>query len=140
MLSPKRMKFRRYHRFKNNDRIATRSNTLIFGQFGLKSVTSSWLTSRQIEAGRRAITRHVRRGGKLWIRIYPDKPITFRPPETRMGSGKGAPDFWVAVIKCGNMLYEISGISEFIARGAMRVAAFKLPVKTKFIKIEIKEV
>lgn len=136
MLSPKRMKFRRYHRFKNAG-IATRSNKLIFGQFGLKAITSSWLTSRQIEAGRRAITRHVRRGGKLWIRVYPDKPITFRPPETRMGSGKGAPDFWVAVVKCGNMLYEISGVSEFIARGAMRVASFKLPVKTRFMKVGI---
>ncbi len=133
MLSPKRMKFRRYHRVKNSG-IANSSNFIAFGEFGIQALTSSWITSRQIEAGRRAITRHVRRGGKLWIRVFPDKPITFRPPETRMGSGKGSPELWVTVVKIGNILYEILGVSEAIARGAMRVASYKLPVKTKFVK------
>lgn len=133
MLSPKRMKYRRYHRIKGGG-VATSSNKVVFGEFGIQATTSSWITSRQIEAGRRAITRYVRRGGKLWIRIFPDKPITFRPPETRMGSGKGAPDLWVAVVKSGNILYEIQGVSEIIARGAMRIASYKMPVKTKFVK------
>jgi large subunit ribosomal protein L16 len=133
MLSPKRMKFRRYHRIKSKG-ITNCSNKLAFGEFGIQSLTSSWVTSRQIEAGRRAITRHVRRGGKLWIRIFPDKPITFRPPETRMGSGKGSPEHCVSIVKFGNVLYEIYGISELIAREAMRIASYKLPVKTKFIK------
>ena len=133
MLSPKRTKFRRYHRIKSKG-IAKSSNTLAFGEFGIQSLTCSWITSRQIEAGRRSITRYVRRGGKLWIRIFPDKPITFRPAETRMGSGKGSPDLWVSVVKVGNILYEIRGVSEAIARGAMRIASYKLPVKTKFIK------
>ena len=136
MLSPKRMKFRRYHRIKSNG-TASCSNSLVFGEFGLQALTSSWITSRQIEAGRRAITRYVRRGGKLWIRIFPDKPITFRAAETRMGSGKGSPEFWVAVVKSGNIVYEILGVSELIARGAMRVASYKLPVKVKFLKKEL---
>ena len=102
MLSPKRMKFRRYHRIKSKG-VANCSNTLVFGDFGIQAITASWITSRQIEAGRRSITRYVRRGGKLWIRIFPDKPITFRPPETRMGSGKGSPEFWVTVVKSGNI-------------------------------------
>ena len=137
MLSPKRMKFRRYHRIKSKG-FANSSNTIVFGDFGIQSITSSWITSRQIEAGRRAITRYVRRGGKLWIRIFPDRPITFRPPETRMGSGKGSPEFWVTIVKSGNILYEIMGVSESVARGAMRIASYKMPVKTKFIKKIIK--
>nr|YP_009240351.1 50S ribosomal protein L16 [Gymnochlora stellata]BAU62485.1 50S ribosomal protein L16 [Gymnochlora stellata] len=133
MLSPKRMKFRRYHRIRSKG-IAKRSNKIVFGEFGIQSITPSWITSRQIEAGRRAITRYVRRGGKLWIRIFPDKPITFRPPETRMGSGKGSPEFWVAIVKSGNIIYEILGVSEVVARGAMRIASYKLPIKTRFVK------
>ena len=133
MLSPKRMKFRRYHRIKSGG-IASSSNKISFGEFGIQAITSSWVTSRQIEAGRRAITRYVKRGGKLWIRIFPEKPITFRAQETRMGSGKGSPELWISVVKCGHVLYEICGVSESIARGAMRIASYKLPVKTKFIK------
>ena len=133
MLSPKRMKFRRYHRIRSKG-VANCSNTLAFGDYGIRALTCSWITSRQIEAGRRSITRYVKRGGKLWIRIFPDKPITFRPPETRMGSGKGSPEMWVSIVKSGNILYEIRGVSETIARGAMRIASYKLPVKTKFIK------
>ena len=133
MLSPKRTKFRRYHRIRSKG-TANCSNTIVFGEYGIQALTCSWITSRQIEAGRRAITRYVKRGGKLWIRIFPDKPITFRPPETRMGSGKGAPELWVSVVRSGNMLYEILGVSEVTARGAMRIASYKLPVKTKFIK------
>jgi large subunit ribosomal protein L16 len=133
MLSPKRMKFRRYHRIRSKG-IATCSNTLAFGDYGMQALTCSWITSRQIEAGRRSITRYVKRGGKIWIRIFPDKPITFRPPETRMGSGKGSPEMWVSVVKSGNILYEIFGVSELTARGGMRIASYKLPVKTKFIK------
>nr|YP_009240472.1 50S ribosomal protein L16 [Lotharella vacuolata]BAU62606.1 50S ribosomal protein L16 [Lotharella vacuolata] len=134
MLSPKRTKFKRYHRLKINNEKPTLEGKLAFGMFGLKALNSSWIRARQIEAGRRAITRYLRRGGKIWIRIFPDKPITFRPQETRMGSGKGSTEFWVAIVKCGSILYEISGVSEVSARGAMRIASFKLPVKTKFIK------
>jgi large subunit ribosomal protein L16 len=112
---------------------ATRGNTLNFGDFGLQALEPCWITSRQIESGRRAITRYVRRGGKLWIRVFPDKPITMRAAETRMGSGKGNPEFWVAVVKPGRLLFEIAGVSEEIAREAMRLAAFKLPIKTKFV-------
>ena len=133
MLSPKRTKFRRYHRIRSKG-TANCSNTIVFGEHVIQALTCSWITSRQIEAGRRAITRYVKRGGKLWIRIFPDKPITFRPPETRMGSRKGAPELWVSVVRSGNMLYEILGVSEVTARGAMRIASYKLPVKTKFIK------
>jgi large subunit ribosomal protein L16 len=113
--------------------ISTRGNKIAFGRFALQAIEPSWITSRQIEAGRRAITRYARRGGKLWIKIFPDKSITMRPAETRMGSGKGAPEYWVAVVKPGRILYEMSGVSETVARAAMRIAAYKMPIKTKFI-------
>ena len=132
MLSPKRTKFRKQHRGRLKG-IATRGNQICFGRFALQALETSWITSRQIEAGRRAMTRYARRGGKLWIRIFPDKAITMRPAETRMGSGKGSPEYWVAAIKPGRILYEMSGISEKIARAAMRIASFKMPVKTQFI-------
>jgi large subunit ribosomal protein L16 len=116
--------------------LATRGNNLNFGEFGLQSTEPAWITSRQIEASRRAMTRYIRRGGKIWIRIFPDKPVTMRPAETRMGSGKGSPEFWVAVVKPGRVLFEISGVTEEIAREAMRLASQKLPIKTKFITRE----
>jgi large subunit ribosomal protein L16 len=132
MLSPRRTKFRKQHRgrMKGN---AYRGNNINFGDFGLQAIEPCWITSRQIEAARRAITRYVRRGGKIWIRIFPDKPVTMRPAETRMGSGKGNPEFWVAVVKPGRIMFEIAGIPEATAREAMRLAAQKLPIKTKFI-------
>lgn len=135
MLSPKRTKFRKQQRGRMRG-LATRGNTVDFGDFGLQALEPTWITSRQIEAARRAMTRYIRRGGKIWIRIFPDKPITMRPAETRMGSGKGSPEFWVAVVKPGRILFEIAGVSEEIAREAMRLAAFKLPIKTKFITRE----
>jgi large subunit ribosomal protein L16 len=113
--------------------IATRGNSICFGKFALQALEPAWITSRQIEAGRRAITRYARRGGKLWIRIFPDKPITIRPAETRMGSGKGSPEYWVAVVKPGKILYEISGVSGNIAKAAMKIAAYKMPIRTNFI-------
>lgn len=112
---------------------ATRGNTLNFGDFALQAQEPAWITSRQIEASRRAMTRYIRRGGKIWIRIFPDKPVTMRPAETRMGSGKGNPEFWVAVVKPGRILFEIAGVPEATAREAMRLASHKLPIKTKFI-------
>jgi large subunit ribosomal protein L16 len=132
MLSPKRTKFRKQHRGKMRG-LATNGNTLDFGDFALQAIEPSWITARQIEASRRAMTRYIRRGGKIWIRIFPDKPVTMRPAETRMGSGKGNPEFWVAVVKPGRILFEIAGVSEEVAREAMRLASFKLPIKTKFI-------
>nr|YP_010881553.1 ribosomal protein L16 [Pellia neesiana]WIA68631.1 ribosomal protein L16 [Pellia neesiana]WIA68717.1 ribosomal protein L16 [Pellia neesiana]WIA68803.1 ribosomal protein L16 [Pellia neesiana] len=132
MLSPKRTKFRKQHRG-NLKGIATRGNSIHFGKFALQALEPAWITSRQIEAGRRAITRYARRGGKLWIRVFPDKPITVRPAETRMGSGKGSPEYWVAVVKPGKILYEMGGISENIARAAMRIAAHKMPIRTDFL-------
>lgn len=132
MLSPKRTKFRKQQRGRMEG-LAHRGSTLNFGDFALQAQEPSWITSRQIEASRRAMTRYIRRGGKIWIRIFPDKPITMRPAETRMGSGKGNPEFWVAVVKPGRILFEISGVSEEIAREAMRLASHKLPIKTKFI-------
>lgn len=132
MLSPRRTKFRKQHRGRMTGN-AYRGNTISFGDFGLQSIEPCWITSRQIEAARRAITRYVRRGGKIWIRIFPDKPVTQRPAETRMGSGKGNPEFWVAVVKPGRIMFEIAGIPEATAREAMRLAAQKLPIKTKFI-------
>jgi large subunit ribosomal protein L16 len=113
--------------------LATRGNELNFGEFGLQALEPTWITSRQIEASRRAMTRYIRRGGKIWIRIFPDKPVTMRPAETRMGSGKGAPEFWVAVVKPGRIMFEIAGVPEATAREAMRLAQYKLPIKTKFI-------
>jgi large subunit ribosomal protein L16 len=113
--------------------LATRGNNLNFGDFGLQAQEPAWITSRQIEASRRAMTRYIRRGGKIWIRIFPDKPVTMRPAETRMGSGKGSPEFWVAVVKPGRILFEIAGVPEATAREAMRLASHKLPIQTKFI-------
>jgi large subunit ribosomal protein L16 len=132
MLSPRRTKFRKQQRGRMAG-LANRGSTFNFGDFALQAQEPAWITSRQIEASRRAMTRYIRRGGKIWIRIFPDKPVTMRPAETRMGSGKGNPEFWVAVVKPGRILFEIAGVSEEIAREAMRLAAFKLPIKTKFI-------
>ena len=130
--NPKRTKFRKQHRGRMKG-ISTRGNSICFGKFALQALEPAWITSRQIEAGRRAITRYARRGGKLWIRIFPDKPITMRPAETRMGSGKGSPEYWVSVVKPGRILYEISGVSETIARAGMKIAAYKMPIRTQFI-------
>lgn len=138
MLSPRKTKFRKQHRGRMRGK-ATRGNTISFGEFGLQATEPSWITSRQIEAGRRAMTRYIRRGGKIWIRIFPDKPVTMRPAETRMGSGKGAPEYWVAVVKPGRIMYEIAGVPEATAREAMRLASFKMPIKTKFIVRESQE-
>nr|YP_009944636.1 ribosomal protein L16 [Osmundea sinicola]QFR99930.1 ribosomal protein L16 [Osmundea sinicola] len=132
MLSPKRTKFRKQHRGRMKGK-ASRGNTIIFGEYGLQAAEPTWLTSRQIEATRRTITRYVKRGGKLWIRVFPDKPVTARPAETRMGSGKGAPEYWVAVIKPGHVIFEIAGVPQNIAEQAMKLASYKLPIKTKFI-------
>ena len=132
MLSPRRTKFRKQQRGRMNG-LATRGSNLNFGDFALQALEPCWITSRQIEASRRAMTRYIRRGGKIWIRIFPDKPITMRPAETRMGSGKGSPEFWVAVVKPGRILFEIAGVNEETAREAMRLADSKLPIKTKFI-------
>ncbi|HEY9710649.1 MAG TPA: 50S ribosomal protein L16 [Oculatellaceae cyanobacterium] len=139
MLSPKRTKFRKQQRGRMNG-VATRGSTLNFGDFALQATEPSWITARQIEAGRRAMTRYIRRGGKIWIRVFPDKPVTQRAAETRMGSGKGSPEFWVAVVKPGRILFEISGVSEEVAREAMRLAANKLPIKTKFISRDEEQV
>lgn len=132
MLSPRRTKFRKQQRGRMEG-MATRGSTLNFGDFALQALEPAWITSRQIEASRRAMTRYIRRGGKIWIRVFPDKPVTMRPAETRMGSGKGSPEFWVAVVKPGRILFEIAGVPEATAREAMRLAAYKLPIKTKFI-------
>ncbi len=135
MLSPRRTKFRKQHRGRMRG-MAYRGNTLNFGDYALQATEPSWITSRQIEAARRAMTRYVKRGGKIWIRIFPDKPVTMRPAETRMGSGKGSPEYWVAVVKPGRIMFEMSGVAEPIAKEAMRLAAQKLPIKTKFITRE----
>ncbi len=132
MLSPKRTKYRKPHRGHLRGK-ATRGNTIVFGDFALQALEPSWITSRQIEAGRRVLTRYVRRGGKVWIRIFPDKAVTVRPDGSRMGSGKGAPEYWVAVVHPGKILYELKGVSETIARQAMLIAAYKMPIKTKFL-------
>ena len=132
MLMPKRTKFRKQQRGRMNGK-ETRGASVHFGEFGLQAQEPAWITSRQIEAARRAMTRSIKRGGQVWIRVFPDKPVTARPAETRMGSGKGAPEFWVAVIKPGRILFEIEGVSEEVAREAMRLAAHKLPIKTKFV-------
>lgn len=132
MLSPRRTKFRKQQRGRMKG-LASRGNELNFGDFGLQATECSWITSRQIEASRRAMTRYIRRGGKIWIRVFPDKPITARPAETRMGSGKGAPEYWVAVVKPGRIMFEIAGVAEETAREAMRLAQFKLPIKTKIV-------
>ena len=132
MLSPRRTKFRKQQRGRMEG-LATKGSNLNFGEFGLQAQEPAWITARQIEASRRAMTRYIRRGGKIWIRIFPDKPVTMRPAETRMGSGKGNPEFWVAVVKPGRIMFEIGGVTEATAREAMRLASFKLPIKTKFI-------
>lgn len=132
MLSPKRTKYRKYHRGRMRGK-ATRGNEVTFGDYGLQALEPTWITSRQIEAARRTITRYTKRGAALWIRIFPDKTVTARAAESRMGSGKGTPDYWVAVIKPGRILYEMAGVSEATAKKAMRLAAYKMPVKTRFI-------
>lgn len=132
MLSPRRTKFRKQQRGRMRG-LATRGSQLNFGDFGLQALEPTWITSRQIEASRRAMTRYIRRGGQIWIRIFPDKPVTARAAETRMGSGKGAPEYWVAVVKPGRIMFEIAGVPEETAREAMRLAQYKLPIKTKFI-------
>ena len=135
MLMPKRVKYRRVHRGRLTGK-ATRGNKVSNGQFGLQALEPAWITSNQIEAARIAMTRYIRRGGKVWIKIFPDKPITEKPAETRMGSGKGSPEYWVAVVKPGRVMFEMDGVSEEIAREAMRLASHKLPIKTKFVKKE----
>ncbi len=132
MLQPKRVKYRKTHKGHRRGK-AQSGNTVIFGDFGLQALESAWITNRQIEAARRAITHYVRRGANVWIRIFPDKPVTKKPAETRMGGGKGSPDHWVAVVKLGRMLFEMGGVSEEVARGAMRLASHKLPINTKFV-------
>ncbi len=132
MLSPRRTKFRKQQRGRMRG-LADRGSTISFGEYALQAIEPSWITARQIEAARRAMTRYIRRGGKIWIRVFPDKPVTQRPAETRMGSGKGSPEFWVAVVKPGRIMFELGGVSEEVAREAMRLAAQKLPIKTKFI-------
>ncbi len=135
MLMPKRVKHRRVHRGRMKGK-AMRGNTITYGEFGLQALEASWITSNQIESARRAMTRYIKRGGNIWIKIFPDKPVTQKPAETRMGSGKGSPEYWVAVVKPGRVLFEMSGVSEEDAREAMRLAAHKLPIKTKFVTRE----
>ena len=135
MLSPKRVKFRK--RFKGRTKgLATRGNEVSFGQYGLKAMEPGWVTNRQIEAARVALTRHIKRGGKVWIRIFPDKPITKKPAETRMGKGKGSPEGWVAVVKPGRVMFELEGVTPDIGRKAMALAAAKIGVKSKFVQRE----
>ncbi|MBO7214550.1 MAG: 50S ribosomal protein L16 [Clostridia bacterium] len=138
MLMPKRVKRRRVHRGRMTGK-ANKGNTLAYGQYGLVAMEPAWVTSNQIEAARIAMTRFIKRGGKVWIDIFPHKPITQKPAETRMGSGKGSVEYWVAVVKPGRVMFEMSGVEESIAREAMRLAGHKLPIKTKFIKKESQE-
>lgn len=133
MLIPKRVKYRRQHRGRMTGR-ALRGNTISYGEYGLMATEPCWITNRQIEAARIAMTRYMRRGGKVWIKIFPDKPVTAKPAETRMGSGKGSPEYWVAVVKPGRIMFEISGVDEEIAKEALRLASHKLPLKCKFVK------
>ena len=135
MLMPKRVKYRKQMRGRMKGK-ATRGTEVVFGEYGLQAVEPAWVTARQIEAARRAVVRHVRRRGKYWVRIFPDKPVTAKPAETRMGKGKGAVDHWVAVVKPGRVILELSGVSEEMAREAMRLASHKLPVKCQFVKRE----
>ena len=135
MLMPKRVKYRRVQRGRLKGK-ATRGNTISNGQYGLVAMEPAWITANQIEAARIAMTRYIRRGGQVWIKIFPDKPITEKPAETRMGSGKGSPEYWVAVVKPGRVMFEMNGVSEEIAREAMRLAMHKLPIKCKFVKKE----
>jgi len=135
MLMPKRVKRRRVHRGRMKGK-AQKGNTITYGQYGLVSMQPAWITSNQIEAARIAMTRYIKRGGQVWIKIFPHKPVTEKPAETRMGSGKGSPEYWVAVVKPGRVMFEIAGVSEEIAREALRLAAHKLPIKCKFVKAE----
>jgi large subunit ribosomal protein L16 len=138
MLMPKRVKFRRQHRGRMKGQ-ATRGSTVSFGEFGLKAMEPHWLTNRQIEAARVAIQRHLKRTGKLWIRVFPDKPVTKKPAETRMGKGKGAPEDWICVVKPGRVMFELDGVSVGLAREAMKLASAKLPLKTKFVMRKFEE-
>jgi large subunit ribosomal protein L16 len=135
VLMPRKTKFRKQHRGRMRGN-AKGQQQVHFGDYGLKALEPGWVTNRQIEAARIAMTRHIKRGGKVWINVFPDKPVTQKPAETRMGSGKGSPEHWVAVIKPGRVMFELSGVSEPLARDAMRLAGMKLPVKTKFVKRE----
>ena len=132
MLQPKRVKYRKTHRGQLRGK-AHSGDTVVFGEFGLQAEEATWMTARQIESARRVMVRYLRRGGKMWIRVFPDKSVTKKPAETRMGSGKGAPDHWVAVVRPGRMLFEISGIRESMAREAMHLASYKLPIATRFV-------
>ena len=132
MLSPKRVKFRKQQRGRRRGK-AYRGSNIDFGEYGLKALEPAWITNRQIEAARVALTRYVKRGGKVWIRIFPDKPVTMKPAETRMGKGKGSPEYWVAVVKPGRIMFELEGVPEAAAREGMRLAAAKLPIKTRFV-------
>jgi len=137
MLLPKRVKYRRVQRGRMKGK-ALRGNFVSNGEYGLMALEPAWIKANQIEAARIAMTRYIKRGGQVWIKIFPDKPVTQKPAETRMGSGKGAPEYWVAVVKPGRVLFEISGVTEELAREAMRLAAYKLPIKCKFVKREEK--
>ena len=139
MLMPKRVKHRKVMRGRMKGK-AQRGNFLAYGDYGLVATQPGWITSNQIEAARQAMTRHTKRGGQVWIKIFPDKPVTEKPAETRMGSGKGSPEYWVAVVKPGRVLFEVKGVTEEIAREALRLASHKLPLKTKFLKREEKKV
>jgi len=139
MLQPRRVKYRKQHRGRRKGR-AQSGNTLTFGEYGLQAQGACWLTSRQIEAARRAIVHHVKRGGKIWVRVFPDKPVTSKPAETRMGSGKGSVDYWAAVVKPGKILFEIAGVKEEEAREAMRLASHKLPIAARFVSRDHPEV
>ena len=135
MLIPKRVKYRRQQRGRMTGK-ATRGNTVTYGDFGLQALEPGWITSNQIEAARIAMTRYTKRGGQVWIKIFPDKPVTQKPAETRMGSGKGSPEYWVAVVKPGRVMFEIAGVSEDAAREALRLGSHKLPIRTKIVKRE----
>ena len=135
MLLPKRVKYRRVQRGRLTG-TASRGNTVTYGDFGLQALEPAWITSNQIEAARIAMTRYIKRGGQVWIKIFPDKPVTEKPAETRMGSGKGSPEYWVAVVKPGRVMFEIGGVSEELAREALRLASHKLPLKCKFVRRE----
>jgi large subunit ribosomal protein L16 len=139
MLLPKRVKYRRVHRGRLKGK-ASRGNTVTYGEFGLQATEPAWITSNQIEAARIAMTRYTKRGGKVWIKIFPDKPVTEKPAETRMGSGKGSPEYWVAVVKPGRVMFEIAGVPDDVAKEALRLASHKLPIKSKIVKREDLEV
>jgi large subunit ribosomal protein L16 len=138
MLQPKRTKYRKAHRGRRRG-TAIAGSQVTFGEFGLQALGNAWITARQIEAARRAITHELRRGGKVWIRIFPDKPVSKKPAETRQGSGKGAPEFWVAVVRKGRMLFEVAGVKEDLAKEALRLASHKLPIETRFVSRERQE-